>query len=312
MNYEYLARTIDQCPEIIEGLKSGKMTLEGGVIRIAKGNEGAGQIVRHLKFPNDPSQSLDNLSDVLNQGLGQISQNLGALKNLQYANLALSGLNLVVSVAGFVVMNKKLNTITSILNENSDKFDSLTRAVNEINARNMIQDNAEFMATISTAEQFMVGGDTEHLKPLISPIKQQYIYSRDILKKTLRATPKGQFSEYSNYIFALRDRVVNSGLCLANVQNQSGYKIEAIQALQQLKGDWYSINQEMYNMSLEKNLLDCINKNDFIDLKKFMNLRAETIPLLDYQANLIQLSHIKPELTEIINEDTKELLLIAA
>lgn len=68
----------------------------------------------------------------------------------------------------------------------------------------------------------------------------------------------------------------------------------------------------MYNMSLEKNLLDCINKNDFIDLKKFMNLRAETIPLLDYQANLIQLSHIKPELTEIINEDTKELLLIAA
>lgn len=312
MNYEYLARTIEQSPEIIEGLRSGKMTLEGGVIRIARGYEGAGQIVRHLKFPDDPSQSLENLSEMMNEGFGKINKSLETLKSLQCANLILSGVNLAVSVAGFVIMNKKLNTITDILKDNSVKIDKVLSAISDSNERIMIEDLSKFTATMSTAEQFMKRGDVEHLIPLILPIRQQYIYSRDILRKTIKAAFNGQFPEDMRYIFALRDRVVNLGLCLSNVQNKSGFRHEAIEDLKLLKTDWHALNQDVYNLTLEQNMLGYIKSSEFRDLKSFMSLRAEASPVLEYQSNLLQLSLARPDLESVIFEDNKELLLIAA
>lgn len=312
MSYEYLARTIEQSPEIIEGLNSGTMTLEGGVIRVAKGNEGAGQIVRHLKFPNDPSQSLESLGEALSGGVGKINKSLETLKSLQCANLVLSGVNLAVSVAGFMIMNKKLNTITDILKDNSVKIDKVLSAINDSNERIIIEDLSRFSATMSTAQQFMKRGDDEHLIPLILPIKQQYIYSRDILRKTLRAALNAQMPEDIKYIFALRDRVVNLGLCLSNVQSQSGFKYEAVEALELLKTDWYELNQDVYNLALGQNILSSIKSDEFINLKNFMSLRAEAAPVLEYQSNLLQLSIERPDLEKIIFKDNKELLLIAA
>ena len=312
MSYEYLARTIEQSPEIIEGLRSGKMTLEGGVIRIARGYEGAGQIVRHLKFPDDPNQSLENLSEMMNEGFGKINKSLETLKSLQCANLILSGVNLAVSVAGFVIMNKKLNTITDILKDNSVKIDKVLSAISDSNERIMIEDLSKFTATMSTAEQFMKRGDVDHLIPLILPIRQQYIYSRDILRKTIKAAFNGQFPEDMGYIFALRDRVVNLGLCLSNVQNKSGFRHEAVEDLKLLKTDWRALNQDVYNLTLEQNMLGYIKSSEFRDLKSFMSLRAEASPVLEYQSNLLQLSLARPDLESVIFEDNKELLLIAA
>lgn len=312
MSYEYLARTIEQSPEIIEGLNSGAMTLEGGVIRVAKGNEGAGRIVRHLKFPNDPSQSLESLSESLNGGIGQINKSLETLKNLQCANLVLSGVNLAVSVAGFVIMNKKLNTITDILKDNSVKIDKVLCAINDSNERIIIEDLSRFSATMSTAQQFMKRGNTEHLVPLILPIKQQYIYSREILRKALRATFSNGIPEDIKYIFALRDRVINLGLCLSNVQNQSGFKCEAVEALELLKTDWHELNQDVYNLAHRQNILSNIKSNEFMNLKNFMSLRGEAASVLEYQSNLLQLSITRPDLEKVIFEDNKELLLIAA
>lgn len=58
--------------------------------------------------------------------LAEIQRTLSLLQGLQVANLAISGLNLGVSVVGFAVVLKKLNVIEGRLKEIGDQIDKVT------------------------------------------------------------------------------------------------------------------------------------------------------------------------------------------
>lgn len=81
---DLLVRTIKESPEIIKGLQTGVMEIFGGVIRIAKGQDGAGQIVAHLRFPDQQEalqNSLSQLQQAMSQQLGQVQNGLSSIQS---------------------------------------------------------------------------------------------------------------------------------------------------------------------------------------------------------------------------------------
>ncbi len=177
---EVLYRTFNQSSEILEGLSNGLYAIYGGVIRITKGNDKAGTIVAHLKFPGNEQQTAESIEKVksslsnIQGGIDSLQNSLGSLHTLQYANIALSGLNLAVSAAGFAIVCKKLNGIESILNTHTQKLDTLLSLVLDTHQKESFKQAARFNAVITTARQFVEMNDYEQLKTLIRPFIEQY------------------------------------------------------------------------------------------------------------------------------------------
>lgn len=131
VNVDALVRSLPDIPDVLAKLHSGDYTLWGGVVRHSKGTEKAGQIVGHLLFPGDSrhvQESLQNLQSTLSSGLGslqtgmdQVQQSMNVLQGLQSANLVMSGLNLAVTTAGFVIVCKKLDKISQKIDEQSKR-----------------------------------------------------------------------------------------------------------------------------------------------------------------------------------------------
>lgn len=103
------------------GLLSGAYTLHGGVVRGA-----GGQIVAHLVSPAGVTSLIPGLGWVadafqtyqlhqLGFKVEQISQQVNVVTQLAQAGLAVSGLNLAFSIAGFALINKKLENIQAQL-----------------------------------------------------------------------------------------------------------------------------------------------------------------------------------------------------
>lgn len=105
--------------DVAMGLAKGALQRWGGVIRIAKGYEGAGRIVSHLRdvatigvqVPS-PLSAVDVVSRVAaNVQLHQISSKLSEVMQLTQVSAAAGVLNLGVSAIGFLVINHKLNNL---------------------------------------------------------------------------------------------------------------------------------------------------------------------------------------------------------
>lgn len=115
------------------GIEAGRYTVHGGVIRHAAGSK---SIAGHLVMA-DPSAL---------QGLG------AAFGPLLAATTALSGLNLVVSIAGFIVISRKLSAIGKKLDLVIDKLDELlqgqmrTMWLQELERRSSLQANLDNLA----------------------------------------------------------------------------------------------------------------------------------------------------------------------
>ncbi|WP_310461829.1 hypothetical protein [Sphaerotilus sp.] len=103
------------------GLLSGAYTLHGGVVRGA-----GGRIVAHLASPAGFTSLLPGLGWVadafqayelhqLGFKVDKISQQISLATQLAQAGLAVSGLNLAVSMAGFLLINRKLDNIQAQL-----------------------------------------------------------------------------------------------------------------------------------------------------------------------------------------------------
>jgi hypothetical protein len=114
--------------DIIRGLITGDYTRWGGVVRVSKGNPGAGQIVGMLRetgaraeVTNPIGAPIKGMDLVVNsggrqvtkslvrEGFSQTQQMLDQVMGLSAIGAGASVLNLGLSAAGFYVMNKKLN-----------------------------------------------------------------------------------------------------------------------------------------------------------------------------------------------------------
>lgn len=133
MNVE---RTIPS--EILNKIGS-EYTLSGGTIRVAKGYEGAGKIVRHLIYPSDITSTENILNEIKSKLTKEVNNNvknivldnnniLKSIQSFQKVSASLQGMNLVFSAAGFALVIHKLNKI-------SQKIDKIDKNIDEINKK---------------------------------------------------------------------------------------------------------------------------------------------------------------------------------
>lgn len=313
MSAEFLFRTVGADENIQEGIKSGIYSVFGGVVRKAKGQDGAGQIFAHLKYPDGAEKASEQLSKMM-ASENAISAGMQSLQALQAANLVLSGLNLAVSVAGFYIVCKKLDGISQKIDCQSEKLDQLIALTLLDRQKEGFRDMARFRSLIQTAQQFTESNDIEHLKPLIMEFREQYEFTRLILAKsacdfTLAQSYKSSIAE----LRLLQERLLHLGLFLAFVQQKIGAFKYAEEALNNLRKDWLNINNTI--ISVVKNdasYIENLTKSESEEILAMLDYRKTVDPALEYQASLIHFMANKPELQLELDVSNEEALILAA
>ena len=137
MIYDVLLGTAKS--QIVNGLLNGEMVRWGGVVRMAKGMPGAGQVVGMLRDVPQIAQVANPLGAVLKaadvvvnvhghhvthslvrEGFAQTHKMLGQVMGIASVGAAASVLNLGVTAVGFYIMNKKLNQLQSSVSQLSE------------------------------------------------------------------------------------------------------------------------------------------------------------------------------------------------
>lgn len=312
MSADILYRVIGSAPEIIQGLQSGLFKEYGGVIRYAAGHPKGGQIVGHLQFPSDAAQAAEQIAK-LQQALGGMEGALGVLQNLQYANLALSGLNLAVSVAGFAIVCKKLNGISEQLHRQSEKLDVLIEMASAAKAREELRDSARFSAVLWTVRQSAEQGDLPGLKSQVNNLREQY----EITKLTLNqaaanATGKG-FVESLDVLHNLQQRMMYLGFMQSYVQQQTAGEQYAIKVLQELQEDWLKVCTVVVEATTANHeWVEQLTQEEGNNLISFLEFRKQAVPAVDYQLGLLEYAASHPEAAGLLNEEVTEIRFLAA
>jgi len=314
-----LYRTFNQSSEILEGLSNGLYAIYGGVIRITKGNDKAGTIVAHLKFPGDEQQTAESIEKLksslsnIQGGIDNLQNSLGSLHTLQYANIALSGLNLAVSAAGFTIVCKKLNGIESILNTHTQKLDKLLSLVLDTHQKESFKQAARFNAVITTALQFVEMNDYEQLKTLICPFIEQYEFTSLILKNCARSANHESFFTSLPELSLLQERFMHLGLCLSYIQQKINAPKYALETMQKMQNDWLEINETIVaTLTASPKTIYALTQQSAANIRSFLAYRKERNSGIEYQTNLLMLAEKHPELSEIINAESDDILLLAA
>lgn len=316
-----LIRTLGEAPDILEGIKQGLMQVWGGVVRYAQGTGKGGQIVAHLKFPSgtqEVRESLGALQATLEGGIkatqagfDAVQGSLNVLQGLQVANVALSGLNLAVSAAGFAVVCNKLNAVSEKLDHQSAQLDLLVQHALDAKKRDSFRDWAGFHALTQTAAQFCETNDTEHLKPLLMPLREQYLYTRTILLEEAQAG-KSIFEDQEP-IHALQDRLQYLGMFLAHTQSRIGAPNHAELAMRGLKDDIQKLNAlRVKALTADPGQAFYIMADRATQMVTFLERGKNACFALSYQADLFAIAHERPEAGEFLEAESDQILLLAA
>ena len=314
-----LWRALPDLPDVLARIRSGDYTLHGGVIRHAAGTGKGGQIVGHLKFPSDAFQaqeSIQRLQSVVQEGLGslqggisQLQQSMNVLQGLQVANLALSGLNLAVSAAGFVIVCKKLDKVSAQIQAQSQGIAQTLHLVGEAHERSLLGDEAKFRSLLLSAKQFCEQGDVEHLKFLIPTFHQEYQFTKLVLERhaPIAGSNIGSFGE----IVLLQDRLINMGLMLSHVQMSAGAPKYGQECLVGLADDISALNKRRFEaLSGDRDVASQITIDHFSNVTSFLERGKKIVPALSYEADLIELEIAHPgELKR--PPESKEILVLA-
>lgn len=311
MSTETLTRALSSAPDIIKGIRSGLYTVWGGVVRIAKGNPGGGRIVGHLQFPGDAGQASEQIS-VLQQALSGAQESLGVLQSLQYANLALSGLNLAISVAGFVIVCKKLNGISKQLQQQSEKLDLLLEMALDAKAMEELRDNARFRAALKTVRQFAELGDLQGLRSQVGSLHEQYEFTKLTLEKAACVTGKG-FVESLDVLKSLQQRMMYLGFLQSYVQQHTAGEKYAIETLRELQEDWLQINTVVIeSIAANEEWVEQLTHEAGDNIISFLEYRKRIAPAIEYQASLLEFAARNPQVVALLNEEVSEIRFYAA
>jgi len=154
-----------------EGLQNGTLKIVGSVVRFTSG-EHKGEIHSHLQptAAFEPAQQMAFKLDGLEQGqqllqsmLGDLSGGISALKVMSGLNLALSAADIGVSIAGFALMNAKLNAVQSAISEVSKGIDFVQQDLIE-------RDFVKLRALIERYENSWHLSDEQRAVPLLIDI----------------------------------------------------------------------------------------------------------------------------------------------
>lgn len=320
VNTDPLVRSLPDMPEMLEKIPLGLYKLCGGVVRHAAGTGKGGQIVGHLVFPSDSEEvkkCLQQLQSTLSKGLGSLESGMGqmqrsmdVLKGLQSANLVMSGLNLAVTTAGFVIVCKKLDGISEQIQAQSRGVAQIVQMVSEIQERNLLQDEAEFRSLAVSAKEFCELGDVQQLKNLIRPLHREYQFNKLILEK--HALIPDSSIERLGEIKLLQDRLLNLGFMLSHVQMKSGAVKHSRESVMQIDSDLAALNARRVDVLINDRAVAAkISHPQFADLTDFLRRGKQALPALSYQADVLELEMRHPGLLERVSEN-KEVMLVAA
>lgn len=177
-------------------LKSGEIVRDNVLLR----NVSSGQVVGHLQEAgrlvkatgglNPISAIAGNLNPVsalagsaghvaTNIQLNQIKDMLGGLQMMSTATLAVSALNVGVTVAGFAVIAKKLKRIEGKIDSMEGKLESMDRVVENISIRQRARDRASITCLMEQGDEAWTRKDSEQIwRQLTSGLLEQDHYFR--------------------------------------------------------------------------------------------------------------------------------------
>lgn len=319
VNPDVLVRSLPDTPDIYSKLADGTYTLHGGVVRHASGTGKGGQIVGHLLYPGDALQAQQRLQELqstmssgmstLQTGIEGLQQSIGVLQGLQVANLAMTGLNLAVTTAGFVVVCKKLNKISDQIQAQSKGIAQTLDLVGEVHERGLLNDEARFRSLLLSAQQHCEEGNVQQLKSLIQSFHEEYQFTKLILG---RHAPIGRNSlERLGEIQLLQDRLVHLGLGLTHVQLKGGSPSYGKASLIDLAKTIGDLNAKRIDAMLSCDVATKMNQTSFTEITRFLKSGKEIAPALSYQADIIDLESRHPGLLAKAAE-ASDILLAAA
>jgi tetratricopeptide (TPR) repeat protein len=168
---------------ITEGLTNGTLERVGGVIRDAKSK----QVAAWLR----------EIADVTNQsGIQNLNLRLDSLGNLMQLNMAMSALTLGTTVAGFAVINYRLDRIET-------RLKSMEETLEKIDQKIDLDFYATFRAALDTARKAFTLGDTENRKALAVEVIKDFAKSEYTYITYLEETLKQQGKAIDEYLSML-------------------------------------------------------------------------------------------------------------
>ncbi|MCC4618407.1 hypothetical protein LL972_20840 [Xanthomonas campestris pv. asclepiadis] len=315
-----LARELPKLQDILARVASGELNIFGGVVRYAAGTGKGGQVAAHLVFPSDAQQAQQSISQLqaamqesmgnLQGGMEAIQQGLGSLQALQMANIAMTGLNLAVTTAGFVIVCKKLNKISGQIETQSASIAETLQLVSEAHERSSLMDEAKFRGLVLACQQHFEEGDTEILKHKVQDFHEQYQFTKSVLQR--HAIKASSNVDRLIDIQVLQDRLVNLGLFLAHVQTKVGARKRGQETLQTLAQDLSELNgKRVMALTSDRDLSFRITEDQLSHMVSFIKNGKQAIPALTYQADLLAIEHFD---ADAINEASMagEIVVIAA
>ena len=309
MTEELVTRVLSNAPEVLEGIRNGVYRVYGGVIRVAKGNEGAGRIIGHLQFPDGEQQARESI-EKLQQVLGD---QLGSIETLQTANLALSGLNLAVSAAGFVVVCNKLNGISSQLDSQAETLNELKAYAIEASAIDQLRDTARFRSTVKVIRQFDEIQDLDGLKNQIPGLHEQYEVTRLMLERLASGAARQGFLESLPLQKQLQERLMYLACMQSYVHQKIGAHKFAVEALRELQDDWLSIHSAIVDsIEANKNWVGQLSQQSGAQIVAVLDYRKQAAPGIEYQASLLEFTMERPANLGRLESANDEILFLAA
>ena len=316
-----LARDLPKLQDILARVASGELNVFGGVVRYAAGTGKGGQIAAHLVFPSDPQQaqqSISQLQAAMQQSMGNIQggidvlqQSMGSLQALQMANLAMAGLNLAVTTAGFVIVCRKLNKISGQIESQSAGIAQTLQLVSEAHERSLLMDEARFRGLVLACQQHFEEGDTELLKHKIQDFHEQYQFTKLVLQRHAVNAASNNEARLID-IQVLQDRLVNLGLFLSHIQTKVGARERGQETLRNLAQDLEELNgSRVQALTSDRQFAFSITEDQLSKVTSFIQQGQQAIPALTYQADLLALEHFD---VDAVNEaaTTGEIVVIAA
>lgn len=313
MSSEILYRTLSSAPEILKGIDTGLYKIWGGVVRVAKGHEGAGQIVGHLQFPNSENQVKEAISQLSGGMSSAAADSLAALQQLQTANLVLSGLNLAVSTAGFAIVCTKLNGISEQISMQSEKLDLLIEMARDVKVQGDIRRHAEFSSVLKTIRQYSEENDIGMLKGQLAGLHTQYAETKLMLRHAAAGVGTKGGLDFIDVMRNLQERMMYLGFLQAHVQQRIGSPGYAYNALRDLKQDWLEINSVLVDTVAANNeWVEGLPYEAAENIVSFLEYRKEVTPAIEYQSSLLGFAVDNPSALQVLNEDVSEIRFIAA
>lgn len=177
-----LSRTIPD--NVLNGVLSGAYKIFGGVVR-----DNSGKIVAHLINPGNISNltkvasSFASPVNTLFSGLNtfqihQIGQDVNKLVNMSQATMAMSGLTLAVSAAGFIFLNHKLNKI-------DEKLIELSADVKFIRKFLELQEKAKLMTAFKNVRAIESNNNVSIKKELLLDSRSNFSECHELYKSLL-------------------------------------------------------------------------------------------------------------------------------